>query len=308
MAERGDPRVLRFVALYLRHHAEMEQEEFGQTCGVDQSNLSRYERGKMAPMEETLRRMAAVSKVPWYVVVSLIRFYTAVVAAVDSGLAPVSEPDLPPIEAADCAPLDMALAAYRLEEAVAAAEGPAPAAARREAAEVCAALLPYPPAERERLLGFSIRASRSWALAEALAHASELPATAHEVAQAQALVELALWVARRVPGEGRRARIEGYCTGFLANVRLAAAELDAASEGFARTWELWQAGRAAASLPLAEWRLLALEAALRREQHRFPEALERLDRALTLCGDQPEAAGRILLAKQQVLQQMGDLR
>jgi tetratricopeptide (TPR) repeat protein len=71
-------------------------------------------------------------------------------------------------------------------------------------------------------------------------------------------------------------------------------------------WKLWRDGEPAASLPLSEARLLDLEASLRREQHRFPEALERLDRALELCGGQATAAGRILLKKKRVFYQLGD--
>jgi hypothetical protein len=77
------------------------------------------------------------------------------------------------------------------------------------AEEICAALLPYPPAERRRLLGLSIRAQRSWAVAEALAHASTR-AAADGVDEARELVELALEVARQVPGEAERTRTEGY--------------------------------------------------------------------------------------------------
>jgi tetratricopeptide (TPR) repeat protein len=74
----------------------------------------------------------------------------------------------------------------------------------------------------------------------------------------------------------------------------------------ARAWELWKAGEAADSLPLAEWRLLDLEASLRREQHRFPEALARLDEALAACDGGDLARGRLLTNKANVLQQKGD--
>jgi tetratricopeptide (TPR) repeat protein len=75
---------------------------------------------------------------------------------------------------------------------------------------------------------------------------------------------------------------------------------------FSRTQELWEAGKAAAYLPLAGWRLLDLEASLLRAQHRFPEALERLGQALALCGGEPLATGRILLKKERVSYQLGD--
>src|SRR5882724_1988083 len=178
------------------------------------------------------------------------------------------------------------------------------AAAWREAEALVSVLKSASAEDRQRLLaGFP--EFQSWALAAALAHASA-PAAAHKVKDARELVELALEVARRVPGEAERARTAGYCTGFLANVWRVATEFDAASEVFVQTWELWQAGAAAASLPLVEWRLLDLEASLRREQHRFAEASELLDQALAACDGGALATGRLLTKKANVLQQMGE--
>ena len=177
-------------------------------------------------------------------------------------------------------------------------------AARREAEPLAATLKSASPEDRERLLAI-FPEFRNWAVAERLSHDSAR-AAAHRVDAAQELAELALAVARRVPGEAQRARTEGYCTGFLANVRRVATEFDEASKIFTSAWELWQAGEAASSLPLAESRLLDLEASLRREQHRFPEALKLLDRARALCGGQPAAIVRILLKKERVFYQLGD--
>jgi tetratricopeptide (TPR) repeat protein len=176
-------------------------------------------------------------------------------------------------------------------------------AARREAEPLAETLKSASPKDRESLLAI-FPEFRSWAVAERLSHDSAR-AAAHRVDVAQELAELALAVARRVPGEAQRARTEGYSTGFLANVRRVATEFDEGSEVFVEMWKLWRDGEAAASLPLSESRLLDLEASLRREQHQFPEALERLHRALELCDGGPLAAGRILLKKEQVLDQMG---
>ncbi len=234
VAEKGDPKVLQHVVRSLRLRTGLKQREFGKASRVDQGNVSRYERGDVAPPEESLRRMAAAARVPWCLVVSMIRFYTALLSSADRGSLslPASKPEAAPVERAALDSIEMAVIPYEVEEAVAEAEGPPPEEARREAVEICAALLPFPPAERRRLLGLSLRASRSWAVAEALAHASER-AAADEVEEAQELAELALFVARRVPGEAERARTEGYCTGFLANVRRVATEFDEASEAFA---------------------------------------------------------------------------
>jgi transcriptional regulator with XRE-family HTH domain len=304
MADKGDPRVLKHVVRSLRLRTGMKGKEFGKACRVDQASISRYELGKAAPPEEVLRRMAATARVPWYLVVSMIRFFTDLLSAADRGTAPASPAESPPVERAILDSIALAVAPYLLEEGLAEAEGLSPEQALLEAEEVCAGLLLLPAADRRRLLGLSVRASRSWAVAAELAHASARVA-ADDVEEARELAELALYVARRVPGESQRDRTEGYCTVFLSNVQRVATDFDEAGEVFSGAWKLWRAGEAAASLPLAEWRLLDLEASLRREQHRFPEALERLKRALALCGGEPLPAGRILLKKEQVLDQMG---
>jgi transcriptional regulator with XRE-family HTH domain len=305
--EKGDPRVLKHVARSLRLHTGLEQKAFGKACRVDQSNVSRYEKGEVAPSDETLRRMAEAARLPWSLVVMMIRFFADLLSAADraTGHLPESPAAAPPVEPALLDSLELALIPYLIEEAAAEAEGPPAEEARREAEEICAALLPYPPVERRRLLDLSVRAKRSWALAEAFAHASAR-AAADRVDEARELAELALEVARRVPGEAQRARTEGYCTGFLANALRVATDFDPASVAFERCWGLWREGGAAAALPLAEWRLLDLEASLRREQHRFAEARERLDQALAACDGGALAEGKLLIAKANVAQQQGD--
>jgi transcriptional regulator with XRE-family HTH domain len=305
MADKGDPRVLKHVVRSLRLRTGMNGKEFGKACRIDQASVSRYELGKATPSEESLQRMAATARVPWYLVVSMIRFFTDLLSAADRGTASASPAEPPPVERAILDSIALAVTPYLLEEGLAETEGLPPEQALREAEEVCAGLVLLPAADRRRLLGLSLRASRSWAVAAELAHASAR-AAADGVEEARELAELALYVARRVPEKDQRARTEGYCTGFLSNVERVATDFDEAGEVFSETWKLWRAGEAAASLPLAEWRLLDLEASLLRAQHRFPEALKRLERALALCGSGALATGRLLTKKANVLEQMGD--
>jgi tetratricopeptide (TPR) repeat protein len=120
------------------------------------------------------------------------------------------------------------------------------------------------------------------------------------------LADLALRVASRVPGpEGWRSRLQGYGWAFVGNARRVANDLPAADKAFAHAWKLWKAASPGEEGPLPEWRLLDLEASLRRGQRRLPEALELLDRALTDNGS-GEAKGRILLKKASTLEQMGE--
>lgn len=133
-------------------------------------------------------------------------------------------------------------------------------------------------------------------------------AATRSAGEALELAELALSIAGRVLGdEGFRSRLLGWCQAFLANARRVATDFDGADATFGRAWELWRAGEGADTRGLLpEWRLLDLEASLRREQRRLSEAQDLLNRAKDLCGNDALAAGRILLNKEHVFEQMGD--
>jgi tetratricopeptide (TPR) repeat protein len=178
------------------------------------------------------------------------------------------------------------------------------AAERREAEELLALLLPCTAEERRDLVTVY---PQFWSCALlALVCEESVKAAAHKVAEALELANFARFIARRIPGEGRRLRALGYALGFIANAQRVANDFDASDLTFRDAWEIWKAGTAADPDPLAEWRLLDLEASLRRAQHRFPEALELLDRARAACGDGSFATGRILMQKSNVLEQKGD--
>ena len=82
-------------------------------------------------------------------------------------------------------------------------------------------------------------------------------------------------------------------------------DLRKADEAFAKFSELWKAGKDDPSTLLDEGRLIAMKAALRREQRCFDEALELLDQALAL--DKHEALrGVLLLSKSKALEEAGD--
>ena len=80
------------------------------------------------------------------------------------------------------------------------------------------------------------------------------------------LAELAVFVARHVPGtEAWRSRLQGFCTGFLANAQCRGKDLRSAEATFTRAWRLWRDGEDEAGL-LSETHLLDLEASLRQDQ------------------------------------------
>ncbi|HEX3532183.1 MAG TPA: hypothetical protein VH988_34415 [Thermoanaerobaculia bacterium] len=180
-------------------------------------------------------------------------------------------------------------------------------AARRQARELWADLKEADTQERRALV--EIFASyRSWALAELLCQES-IRAAAHKIEVALELAELAVFIAERVEEDERwRSFLIGFCLAHVANAQRVATEFDAADETFGRALALWKTGEGVDPYPLAEWRMPALEASLRREQHQFPMALELLERALSKCGKIPAARGRILLKKEHVFHLMGDLQ
>ncbi|HEX9940506.1 MAG TPA: helix-turn-helix transcriptional regulator [Thermoanaerobaculia bacterium] len=300
MAKKGDPNVLRLVVSFLRSYTRMTQTAFADAAGVAQSDISRYQAGRQTPPEEALRRMAAVAGVPWPVVIHVRRFYAAVLSVVARWSA--VQPGGPPLDAASVERALLAVTPYLLADAAAEPERPTPEAECREAAEIWADLERFPLPQRRRLIELSLHASRSWALAERICHGSE-EAAARNAAEALELADLALSIAWRVPGEESwRSRMEGYCWAYVANARRADNDLAGADEAFARAWDLWRRGAEADPGLPPEWRLLNLEASLRQAQHRFPEALELLDRAKAASEDDPVAAARILLKKEHVFE------
>jgi transcriptional regulator with XRE-family HTH domain len=178
--------------------------------------------------------------------------------------------------------------------------------ARREAGKLWARLKPFAhPARRE--LVADAPEFRTWALAQILCQESRR-AAAHDSRQALELADLALLVAGRIEGEDAwRSRLSGYAWAYKANSLRVAGHLDKAGEAFARAWQLWNAGASLEPDLLPEWNMLSLEASLRREEHQFAEALELLARAAKGAGGEPADVGTILLKKEFVCEQIGDL-
>ena len=146
---------------------------------------------------------------------------------------------------------------------------------------------------------------QTWALVEWLALASER-AAADKPARALELAELALYTVPFVPGPAyRRARLEGWASFHLANALRVKNDHDGADAAVDRGWDSWRAGAEDDFLPFGEDRLLDFEASLRRDERRFDEALDLLERALEISPN--ENKGRILLKKGFTLEQKGDI-
>jgi tetratricopeptide (TPR) repeat protein len=177
---------------------------------------------------------------------------------------------------------------------------------RQRAAALWARLRKATPAER-LLLVESAQEFQLWALAERLCEESA-EAASDRADRALELARLAHRVAELAPegGDAWRSRLEGYALGFVANAQRVGGTLPIAEEMFVRAWKFWNAGADAGAELLAEWRLLDLEGSLLRDQRRFGDALDRLDRALAAAPR--TSAGRILVNKASTLEQMGEAR
>lgn len=180
-------------------------------------------------------------------------------------------------------------------------------AARKDADERWPDLQAATPEKRRRLVETFPR-YRTWAMAERVCEAS-IKAAANSAPEALELASFALFIAERIPGPPSfRSRAEGYCWAHVGNARRVGEDFNGADLAFVRAWERWQAGAEADPDLLAEWKLFSLEASLRREQHRFKEALERLARAGERSGGNLLAAASIEVKKSNVLVQMEDLQ
>lgn len=296
------PDVSRLVVLFLRNYARMSQVKLGQAARVRQSYLSELEQGDKVPSEEVLRRLAAATGFPWPLVAHLRRFYAALLAAIPKGATfEMAAADLLTVTLDDSALL--AVHSYLVEDI---AEGASDLSKQVAAERIWAALAKLPRDRRRRAIEISPLASRSWALALLLCRESR-QAAAHDPEEALHLVaDLALWIAERVEdrGEKFRSRLRGNVLGHQGNALRAAGDLSLASEAFARARQFWKAGAGFESPLLPEWRLLSLEASLRREEHQFTEALELLARAEKGAGSEPAALAAILLKKEFVYEQM----
>lgn len=102
------------------------------------------------------------------------------------------------------------------------------------------------------------------------------------------------------------ARMIGYSHAFLGNAHRAAGKLDFAEAAFGLMDESWEKGRDASALPLAEWRIRELDAALQRDLGKGEVALILHDRALEVApqADRP----LLLLGKAETLEGLGQTR
>jgi tetratricopeptide (TPR) repeat protein len=144
-------------------------------------------------------------------------------------------------------------------------------------------------------------------LVERLCHESER-AAADSAREALELADLALSIAGRVDGGERWSRrLQGYAWAHVGNARRVGNDHAGADAAFAKASELWRSGQDQEPGLLQEWRMLSMEASLRRAERRFGDALELLGRARVCTSGDPEAHAVILLNRGFVCDVMGDI-
>jgi transcriptional regulator with XRE-family HTH domain len=282
------------------------QEDLAQASGVRISRISDYEREVRQPKMPTLERLAAAldfTVAELFELPSTIRRLsgrqrTAGTEPAGPGSRPWGGPELARA-VMELLVADVAEAPLRLEPS----EGALSLAEERRLAPALWARLVDCPEEDWRKLVREDAAFHSTGFAELLCEES-INAAADSAQRARHLAELAVEVAERVPGEEAwRCRVSGYVRPHLANAARVAGDHRSADAELERAAELWQAGAAADPGLLNEARVLHIEAALRREGHRLPEALALFDRALTIdrWGETPT----LLIGKAKVLDRLG---
>jgi transcriptional regulator with XRE-family HTH domain len=129
-------------------------------------------------------------------------------------------------------------------------------------------------------------------------------AAGDSAARALHLAGCAVVAAAAVPGsDGWRWRLEGYCRHHLGSAVRVGGDLNRADEAVSRAKELWDAGAGVDPGLLNAARVLHLEASLRREQRRLPEALALIEQALMIdrWGETPA----LLIGKAKALEELG---
>ncbi len=172
--------------------------------------------------------------------------------------------------------------------------------ARHQARKRLALLDNATPAQRSALVKVSSRLW-TWACAEAAAEAS-VQAASRDLEDAMSWARLGTEVAGLVPGpKGWASRIQGFTQAHVANILRVKGDLEHADIMLEGARKLWLEGHDPDHI-LDPGRLLDLEAALRRAQRQFDDALRLLEQAQGVSRSQAQT----LISKGFTLEVMGE--
>ena len=301
----GFERVLGMVILVLRALHDWTQEELGKKVGLSGPSISNYEQGLYVPPPDVLEKILVVSGVTRADAERLAAEILRVLETMALTALSAGQVDLAERITAELAADFRARALPKVHAFLAARrEAPASAEAARREARALWVFLERTGTGRLPGLAAAVPELLSWADCELLADKS-LEAASDDADRALELAELALWVAQRVPGEEIRLQCEGYSWGCIGNARRVQSALRKAEEALETALQLWEKGTVDAPALLDGTRLLDLQASLRIDQRRLPEA-----RALLAEAAARAAAGlplaRILVNDACTLELLGD--
>lgn len=301
---RRDSSDLGAVLKLLRQARGWRQQDLGEAAGLSSNLLSDYEQGRKPLSRERLERLIAIMGLSPDDIETTLAYLDAVRTPAGALQGPGDEAQKVrrAIEAVALQAGRIVAQAVRSVMTLLTTEGEA-LQARQEAASLWARLRRRTPRERATLVEAG-PAFRKWALCEKVA-AESIAAAPNHPREALDLAKLAVRIAELVPGDiDWRRRLQGYALAHLSNARRVCNDLPGAEEAMARARTLWEEGEPGDPGLLEKAWLPGLEAALRRAQRRFPEALERINEALAL--DRGELRAQILMTKSGILEALGD--
>jgi tetratricopeptide (TPR) repeat protein len=305
--DENDPRSkdpdAQLLILLCRHSLPMDQGDFARFAGINPSQLSDYEQGVRAAPRKVQEKAVRAAGLPVFLLAGMLRGIRSFRVAARGRLrADRIFSASTAAEVIDLARLVADVVLGPLTPVRPTAE--APAAEDRAAAAALWARLERRRAAERRVLVDELEEYWSWALSERIA-AESLGQAPNHPSKALELAELAHLVAEKVPGEELwRSRIRGYALLFEANARRACNDLPGAGEAVTRACTLFEAGAPGdPGLLSGAWGPW-IESSVRRDQRRFPEALQRIEEALAL--DRGELRGQILLGKAWLHEMLGE--
>lgn len=295
------------LAMVLLRYARgwWEQGKLVAAAGFLRSQVSKWDRGAQEVPEYALERTIDVTGFPRHLLGVLLRGLRSFLLALQGksrprrALAEVSVLELFPLAAKA---VDLIL--EPLDEAGSVAEQAHPLPADREAAEPLWERLKRRTEEQRWLLIDRIEEFRNWVLVE-LAVAESLHLAPNQPRESLGWAKLAVRIAALVPGsEAWRWRMQGYAGAALTNAYRVCNDLPAGRVARLRARQFWEDGEVGDPGLLNRALLPWIEAALHRDERELPEALKKIDEALTLdCG---EFKGKILLTKASIYNAMDE--
>jgi len=299
----NDPESRQALVLFKDLGGWETHDQLAKATGIRRSQLSLYFEGKRAIPREALEKVAAAAGFPVHLIDPLLRHLRSFRAAA-RGWSRASRILAGGI-VAELTVLILMAADLVLEPLCEAPVLALPVSEDRAAAAELWNHLKERTAAERRMLVEELDEYRSWALSERVARES-ITAAPNQPRIALELAELALLIAELSPAEALWSwRLQGYAWAHVSNGRRVCSDVPGAEEAFLCAKSLWEAGAAADPDLLNPAWLSWLEAALRRAQRRFIEALKTIDEALVL-DKEGELKRMILLSKSAIFQILGD--